>query len=166
MPLTEPSGKLSSAEPRDPASRITLSRPPTARRSRTARHSFKRHTPPPPFRGLTAAAPCVGIDLFSRAVSSRVSSALLSLTSVFGMGTGGPSAFVTPTVPPSGAQLPPRRRTARFPSRPRRLLRPDDGVSTDLFSRAVSSQVSSALLSLTSVFGMGTGGPSAFVALT
>ena len=33
-------------------------------------------------------------------------------------------------------------------------------VSTDLFSRAVASQVSSALQSLTSVFGMGTGGPS------
>ena len=40
---------------------------------------------------------CVGIDLFSRAVSSRVSSALRSLTSVFGMGTGGPCAFVTLT---------------------------------------------------------------------
>ena len=33
---------------------------------------------------------CVGIDLFSRAVASQVSSALLRLTSVFGMGTGDP----------------------------------------------------------------------------
>ena len=39
----------------------------------------------------------VGIELFSRAASSQVSSPLQSLTSVFGMGTGGPSAFVTPT---------------------------------------------------------------------
>ena len=40
---------------------------------------------------------CVGIELFSRAASSQVFSPLQSLTSVFGMGTGGPSAFVTPT---------------------------------------------------------------------
>ena len=40
------------------------------------------------------------------------------------------------------------------------------GVSIDLFSRAVSSQVFSAQTSLTAVFGMGTGGPSAFLALT
>ena len=39
----------------------------------------------------------VGIELFSRTVSRKVSSPLQSLTSVFGMGTGGPSAFVTPT---------------------------------------------------------------------
>ena len=41
---------------------------------------------------------CVGIELFSRTVSRKVSSPLQSLTSVFGMGTGGPSAFVTPTI--------------------------------------------------------------------
>ena len=41
---------------------------------------------------------CVGISLFSRAVTSQVSSAPLSLTSVFGMGTGGPSASSTPTI--------------------------------------------------------------------
>ena len=35
---------------------------------------------------------CAGIDLSSRAVSRQVLSALLSLTSVFGMGTGGTSA--------------------------------------------------------------------------
>ncbi len=34
----------------------------------------------------------VGIFLLFRAVSSQVSSALMSLTSVFGMGTGGPSS--------------------------------------------------------------------------
>ena len=39
-------------------------------------------------------------------------------------------------------------------------------VSTELFSRTVSRKVFSPLQSLTSVFGMGTGGPSAFVALT
>ena len=39
----------------------------------------------------------VGVFLFSRAVASQVSSAPLSLTSVFGMGTGGPSASSTPT---------------------------------------------------------------------
>ena len=41
---------------------------------------------------------CVGIFLFSQAVTSQLSSALLSLTSVFGMGTGGPSASSTPTI--------------------------------------------------------------------
>ena len=40
---------------------------------------------------------CVGVDLFSRSVSRQVSSALVSLTSVFGMGTGGPSPLKTPT---------------------------------------------------------------------
>ena len=40
----------------------------------------------------------VGIELSSRAASSQVFSPLQSLTSVFGMGTGGPSAFVTLTI--------------------------------------------------------------------
>ena len=40
---------------------------------------------------------CVGIELSSHTVSRKVFSPLQSLTSVFGMGTGGPSAFVTPT---------------------------------------------------------------------
>ena len=44
-------------------------------------------------------------------------------------------------------------------------LLPSD-VSTELSSRTVSRKVLSPLQSLTSVFGMGTGGPSAFVALT
>ena len=39
----------------------------------------------------------VGIDLFSRSVARQVSSAPHSLTSVFGMGTGGPCAIITPT---------------------------------------------------------------------
>ena len=39
----------------------------------------------------------VGLDLSSRTVSGEVLSPLQSLTSVFGMGTGGPSAFVTLT---------------------------------------------------------------------
>ena len=41
---------------------------------------------------------CVGIFLFSRIVTNQVSSAPLSLTSVFGMGTGGPSTSSTPTL--------------------------------------------------------------------
>ena len=40
----------------------------------------------------------VSIDLFFRAVASQVFSAQLSLTSVFGMGTGGPSPLKTPTI--------------------------------------------------------------------
>ena len=47
--------------------------------------------------GFIRSLACVGIELSSRAASSKVFSPLQSLTSVFGMGTGGPSAFVTPT---------------------------------------------------------------------
>ena len=39
----------------------------------------------------------VGVDLSFRLVSKQVLSALVSLTSVFGMGTGGPSPLKTPT---------------------------------------------------------------------
>ena len=46
----------------------------------------------------SAAVFCVGIDLSSRSVSRQVLSALVSLTSVFGMGTGGPSPLKTPTI--------------------------------------------------------------------
>ena len=46
---------------------------------------------------FSASLVCVGIELSSRTVSRKVFSPLQSLTSVFGMGTGGPSAFVTPT---------------------------------------------------------------------
>ena len=41
---------------------------------------------------------CVGIELSSRSVARQVFSPLQSLTSVFGMGTGGPFALETPTV--------------------------------------------------------------------
>ena len=41
---------------------------------------------------------CVSIELSSRTVARKVFSPLQSLTSVFGMGTGGPSAFVTLTI--------------------------------------------------------------------
>ena len=47
--------------------------------------------------GFIRSLACVGIELSSRAASSKVFSPLQSLTSVFGMGTGGPSAFVTLT---------------------------------------------------------------------
>ena len=40
---------------------------------------------------------CVGAVLSSRAVASQVLSPLMSLTSVFGMGTGGPSSLLVPT---------------------------------------------------------------------
>ena len=40
----------------------------------------------------------VSIGLFSRTASREVFSPLQSLTSVFGMGTGGPSAFMTLTL--------------------------------------------------------------------
>ena len=48
-------------------------------------------------RKLFASFVDVSIELFSRTVSRKVFSPLQSLTSVFGMGTGGPSAFVTLT---------------------------------------------------------------------
>ena len=48
----------------------------------------------PGFLGLI----CVGIDLSSQSVARQVFSALVSLTSVFGMGTGGPSPLKTPTM--------------------------------------------------------------------
>ena len=47
---------------------------------------------------LSATLCCVGYDLFSRPVSRQVFSALQSLTSVFGMGTGGPFALKTLTM--------------------------------------------------------------------
>ena len=40
---------------------------------------------------------CVGDYLSSRSVTRQVFSARVSLTSVFGMGTGGPSPLKTPT---------------------------------------------------------------------
>ena len=55
-----------------------------------------------------------------------------------------------------------------FSESKRKDLRPTSllCVSTELSSRTVARKVLSPLQSLTSVFGMGTGGPSAFVALT
>ena len=88
-------------------------------------------------RGCHISLFCVGIELSSRSVSRQVLLPLQSLTSVFGMGTGGPSALKTPTEPLTRC------------------------VGNELFSRSVSRQVLSPLQSLTSVFGMGTGGPSA-----
>ena len=56
---------------------------------------------------LAILADWVGIDLFSRHASVQVSSAQHSLTSVFGMGTGGPCALKTPTVgAPPGTRTP------------------------------------------------------------
>ena len=43
--------------------------------------------------------------LFSRSVTRQVFSAEVSLTSVFGMGTGGPSPQSTPTIDLSGCTL-------------------------------------------------------------
>ena len=90
---------------------------------------------------------CVSVELSSRAVASQVFSPLQRLTSVFGMGTGGPTALktLTHTVRPLGPTI----------------LTSFEDVGSDLFSRDASIQVSSAQHSLTSVFGMGTGGPCA-----
>ena len=46
---------------------------------------------------MSALISYVSIELFSRTVARKVFSPLQSLTSVFGMGTGGPSAFITLT---------------------------------------------------------------------
>ena len=84
---------------------------------------------------------CVSNELSFRSVSRQVLSPLQSLTSVFGMGTGGPSALKSLTgVVSLDATL---------------------CVGIELSFRSVSRQVLSPLQSLTSVFGMGTGGPSA-----
>ena len=48
-------------------------------------------------RKLYASFLDVSVELSSRTVARKVFSPLQSLTSVFGMGTGGPSAFITPT---------------------------------------------------------------------
>ena len=59
-------------------------------------------------------ASCVGIDLSSRLVAKQVSSALQSLTSVFGMGTGGPSALEWPTLCQRWPIFPTRRQVSIF----------------------------------------------------
>ena len=83
-----------------------------------------------------------GVYLSSQAVSSQVFSAQRSLTSVFGMGTGGTSASSTPA--DANEKNKEKKKAGAY-----------------LFSQVVSNQVSSAQQSLTSVFGMGTGGTSA-----
>ena len=107
----------------------------------------------------------------------------MSLTTVFGMGTGVPSSQLTPTVfffRKTFVIITPLRyyvkkkigdpwenRTPVYGVRGRRLDRLTNGprkkkrAGTYLFSRVVSNQVSSAQQSLTTVFGMGTGGTSA-----
>ena len=98
------------------------------------------------YTGLPYIPLCVSNELSSRSVSRQVLLPLQSLTSVFGMGTGGPSALRSLTgVVSLDATL---------------------CVSNELSSRLVSKQVLSPLQSLTSVFGMGTGGPSALKSLT
>ena len=49
-----------------------------------------------PERNLEAV--CVGVELSFQSVARQVLSPLVSLTSVFGMGTGGPSPLKTPTI--------------------------------------------------------------------
>ena len=71
---------------------VTCGRPMNAPTGLQSKKSIKKR---PPYWVDTL---YVGISLFFRAVTSQVSSAPLSLTSVFGMGTGGPSASSTPTI--------------------------------------------------------------------
>ena len=110
---------------------------------------------------------CVSNELSSRLVSKQVFSPLQSLTSVFGMGTGGPSALKSPTVrlmlslEINCLQFIRHCRTNYGTERIKRNV----CVSNELSSRLVSKQVSSPQQSLTSVFGMGTGGPSAVESL-
>ena len=49
-------------------------------------------------RALRFLKSCAGTALFSQAVTRQVSSALMSLTSVFGMGTGGTSSPLAPAI--------------------------------------------------------------------
>jgi hypothetical protein len=65
-------------------------------------------------RGPTMKYP--GDDLFSQEVAPRVSSALESLTSVFGMGTGGASPLASPGSSSIGA-IPGGRRTVDWKRR-------------------------------------------------
>ena len=106
--------------------------------------------------------------LSSRAVTRQVLSAYMSLTSVFGMGTGGPSSQSIPThmdgiQPIFYAKTQTRSNSKEIipVSKNKTSTRKDGGLCWHyLSSRAVTRQVLSAYMSLTSVFGMGTGGPS------
>ena len=119
----------------------------------------KNHNPRQP----EGVAFCVGNELSSRSVSRQVFSPQQSLTSVFGMGTGGPSALRSPTVrlmlslEINCLQFIRHCRTNYGTERIKRNV----CVGIELSSRPVSRQVFSPQQSLTSVFGMGTGGPSA-----
>ena len=59
--------------------------------------------------GFIRSLSCVGIELSSRAASSQVLSPLQSLTSVFGMGTGGPSALEALTLTFARSRFPVHR---------------------------------------------------------
>ena len=65
----------------------------------------KKHDETAKDRSQMTAVFRVGIDLSSRSVSRQVLSALVSLTSVFGMGTGGPSPLKTPTMVNDSRQI-------------------------------------------------------------
>ena len=106
---------------------------------------------------------CVSNELSSRLVSKQVLSPLQSLTSVFGMGTGGPSALRSLTM---RLMLSLEINCKQFIQHCRtnhgtEPIKRNVCVGIELSSRLVSKQVLSPLQSLTSVFGMGTGGPSA-----
>ena len=76
-----------------------------------------------------SAIPGVGFDLFSRTVASEVFSALQSLTSVFGMGTGGPSALKKPTAPQGHRSLKIEQQNLSFRIRQTALCRDCTGRS-------------------------------------
>ena len=82
-------------------------------------------------------------NLLSQAASHLVSSAQMSLTTVFGKGTGGTSSYYTPA-----NALPPL------------LERKSKRAGIHLLYQDAAVQVSSAQMSLTTVFGKGTGGTS------
>ena len=78
---------------------IVTPRSPASPRSGQTRSTGPSITRPPPSRTVRATRLKVkypGDDLFSQEVAPRVSSALESLTSVFGMGTGGASPLASP----------------------------------------------------------------------
>ena len=128
----------------------------------------KNHNPSSTRRVAYRKAVDVGNELSSRSVSRQVFLPQQSLTSVFGMGTGGPSALKSPTMrlmlslEINCLQFIRHCRTNYGTERIKRNV----CVSNELSSRLVSKQVFSPLQSLTSVFGMGTGGPSALKSLT
>ena len=73
--------------------------PGTDRSCPSAQHSHRRNTKPPRIGAIRGALPGMNIPAttyFPREVAPRVSSALESLTSVFGMGTGVTSPLASP----------------------------------------------------------------------